>query len=82
LFAGVAPAVLKEWRDQAMIESPSHTRSHPPELMIALLAALVFCRRREVADALVHLLQSTVHWIGARALARRYAPPSSHLYCR
>ena len=52
------------------------------KLMIALLAALVFCRRREVADALVHLLQSTVHWIGARALARRYAPPSSHLYCR
>ena len=46
MFAGVAPAVLKEWRDQAMIESPSHTRSHPPELMIALLAALVFCRRR------------------------------------
>ena len=30
LFADVAP-VLKEWRDQAMIESPSHVRDHPGE---------------------------------------------------
>jgi len=67
LFADVSPAALKEWRDQAMIESPSHLCSHPPELMIALLAALVFCRRREVTDALVTVLLSTVHRIGARA---------------
>ena len=50
-----------------MIESPSHMRSHPAELTIALLAALVFCRRREVTDALVSLRLSTVHRIGARA---------------
>jgi len=67
LFAGVAPSVLKEWRDQAMTESPSHTRSHPPELTTALLAALLHCRRQEVTDALVNLLLSTVHRIGARA---------------
>jgi hypothetical protein len=30
LFRDVAPRVLKEWRDQAMTESPSHLRDHPP----------------------------------------------------
>jgi hypothetical protein len=30
LFGDVAPRVLKEWRDQAMTESPSHLREHPP----------------------------------------------------
>jgi hypothetical protein len=67
LFADVTAAALKEWRDQAMVESPSHMRSHPAELTIALLAALVFCRRREVTDVLVNLRLSTVHRIGARA---------------
>ncbi len=67
LFAGIAPLVLKEWRDQAMTESPSHTRGHPVELRIALLSALLYCRRREITDALVNLLLSTVHRIGARA---------------
>jgi TnpA family transposase len=70
LFADVAPRVLKEWRDQAMTESPSHTRSHPPELQIALLSALLYCRRREITDTLVNLLLSTVHRIGARAERR------------
>ena len=42
LFADVAPRVVKEWRDQAMTESPSHTRSHPPELQVALLSALLY----------------------------------------
>jgi len=65
LFAGIAPLVLKEWRDQAMTESPSHTRGHPVELRIALLSALLYCRRREITDALVNLLLSTVHRIGA-----------------
>jgi len=67
LFRDIAPPVLKEWRDQAMTESPSHTRDHPVELRIALLAALLCCRRREITDALVNLLLSTVHRIGARA---------------
>jgi hypothetical protein len=31
LLADVAPPVLKERRDQAMIESPSHVRDHPGE---------------------------------------------------
>jgi hypothetical protein len=67
LFRDVAPRVLREWRDQAMTESPSHMRDHPAELQTALLAALVYCRRREVTDALVNLLLSTVHRIEARA---------------
>jgi hypothetical protein len=47
-----------------MTESPSHTRGHPVELRIALLSALLYCRRREITDALVNLLLSTVHRIG------------------
>jgi hypothetical protein len=53
-----------------MTESPSHLRDHPPDLQVALLAALLFCRRREITDALVNLLISTVHRIGARAERR------------
>jgi hypothetical protein len=56
LFAGIAPLVLKEWRDQVMTESPSHTRGHPVELRIALLSALLYCRRREITDALANRL--------------------------
>ena len=70
LFRDVVPRVLKEWRDQAMTELPSHLREHPPDLQVALLAALLFCRRREITDALVNLLISTVHRIGARAERR------------
>lgn len=70
LFGDVAPRVVKEWRDQAMTESPSHMRDHPADLQVALLAALLFCRRREISDALVNLLISTVHRIGARAERR------------
>lgn len=66
LFADVAPRVVREWRDKAMTESPSHNRSHPLELQVALL----YCRGREITDALVHLLLSTVHRIGARAERR------------
>ena len=32
LFGDVAPRVLKEWRDQAMTESPSHLREHADDL--------------------------------------------------
>jgi len=70
LFRDVTPRVLKEWRDQAMTESPSHLRDHADDLKVALLAALLFCRRREITDALVTLLISTVHRIGARAERR------------
>ena len=70
LFRDVVPRVLKEWRDQAMTESPSHLRDHADDLKVALLAALLFCRRREITDALVTLLISTVHRIGARAERR------------
>ena len=70
LFRDVAPRVLKEWRNQAMTESPSHLRDHPADLQVAPLAALLFCRRREITDTLVNLLISTVHRIGARAERR------------
>jgi hypothetical protein len=70
LFRDVAPKVVKEWRDLAMVESPSHVREHPVQLQQAMLAALLFCRQQEVTDALVTLLVSTVHRIGARANRR------------
>jgi hypothetical protein len=70
LFRDVAPKVVKEWRDQAIVESPSHIREHPVQFQQAMLAALLFCRQQEITDALVTLLISTVHRIGARANRR------------
>ncbi|MFY1621568.1 Tn3 family transposase [Micromonospora sp. WMMD735] len=67
LFADVAPRVLAGWRARAMVESPSHLRDHPEPLTLTLLAALLHSRLREITDALVELLISTVHRIGARA---------------
>jgi uncharacterized protein (DUF4415 family) len=49
------------------VESPSHLRDHPLEVTLALLAALLYCREREITDTLVELLISTVHRINARA---------------
>ena len=70
LFADVTPRVLAGWKAQAMVESPSHLRDHPPALQVTLLAALVYCRSWEITDALVTLLIRTVHTIGARAERR------------
>jgi hypothetical protein len=67
LFADVAPKVLAGWRARASVESPSHLRTHPPELRLTLLAALLHSREREITDTPVDLLISTVHRIGARA---------------
>lgn len=67
LFADVAPKVLAGWRALAAVESPSHLRTHPPELRLTLLAALLHSREREIIDTLVDLLISTVHRINARA---------------
>ncbi len=67
LFADVAPRVLAGWWARASVESPSHLRDHPEPLMLTLLAALLHTRLREITDALVELLISTVHRIGARA---------------
>lgn len=49
------------------MESPSHLRGHSPEVTVTLLAALLYCREREITDTLVGLLISTVHQINARA---------------
>ncbi|WP_433258860.1 Tn3 family transposase [Streptosporangium sp. CA-135522] len=67
LFADVAPKVLAAWRARAAVESPSHMRTHPPELAVLLLAALMQEREREITDTLVELLIATVHRIKARA---------------
>ncbi|MDX6240057.1 MAG: hypothetical protein QOG10_4877 [Kribbellaceae bacterium] len=67
LFADVAPKVLAGWRARAAVESPSHLLTHPVELRLALLAALLHTREREITDTLVDLLISTVHRINARA---------------
>lgn len=67
LFADVAPKVLAAWRARAAVEAPSHMRTHPRELTVLLLAALVQEREREITDALVELLIATVHRIKARA---------------
>jgi hypothetical protein len=47
--------------------APSHMRTHPRELTVLLLAALVCEREREITDTLVELLIATVHRIKARA---------------
>ncbi|MET8386584.1 hypothetical protein ABZV14_26645 [Streptosporangium canum] len=63
LFADVAPKVMAAWRARAAVEAPSHMRTHPRELTVLLLAALVQEREREITDALI----ATVHRIKARA---------------
>ncbi len=67
VFADIAPKVVAAWRARAAVEAPSHLRSHPPEVRLTLLAALLYCREREITDTLVELLISTVHRINARA---------------
>jgi hypothetical protein len=67
LFADVEPKVLASWRTRAAVEAPSHMRTHPSELAVLLLAALVHEREREITDTLVELLIATVHRIKARA---------------
>jgi hypothetical protein len=67
LFADVAPKVLAGWRARAAVESPSHLRTHPAEVRLTLLAALLHAREREITDTLVDPLISTVHRINARA---------------
>jgi hypothetical protein len=67
LFADVAPKVLAGWRARVAAEAPSHLRSHPHEVMVTLLAAYLYCRHREITDALADLLIATVHRINARA---------------
>jgi hypothetical protein len=64
----VAPAVLAAWRARVAAESPSHLRRRQDEaLKVSLLAAYLFCRRREIIDALVDLLITTVQRINAHA---------------
>jgi TnpA family transposase len=70
VFADVAPKIVSGWRGRAAVESPSHLREHPVQVKLTLLAALLFCRCREITDTLVELLCSTVHRINARAEVR------------
>ncbi|MFI8829142.1 hypothetical protein [Streptomyces sp. NPDC053431] len=69
LFADVAPKVVTGWRARAAVESesPSHLRTHPGPPRVALLAARLHEREREITDRLEELLISLVHRIGARA---------------
>lgn len=59
VFADVAPKIVTGWRGRAAVESPSHLREHPVPVKLALLAALLHCRCREITDTLVELLNST-----------------------
>ncbi len=70
VFGDVAPKIISGWRGRAAVESPSHLREHPLPVKLTLLAALLFCRCREISDTLVELLCSTVHRINARAEVR------------
>ena len=67
VFGDVAPSVVAEWRARAVVQSPSHLRTHPEALRVTLVAALLREREREITDTLVELLISTVHRVGARA---------------
>ena len=70
VFTGIAPKIVTGWCGRAMVEAPSHLRSHPTPATLTLLAALVSCRAQQITDTLVELLCSTVHRIGARAEVR------------
>src|SRR5664280_1785306 len=70
LFADIAPKVLAGWRARVASEFPSHLRQHPPEIKVTLLAGYLHCRQREITDALVDLLITTVHRINAHAEAK------------
>lgn len=70
VFADIGPKIVTGWRGRAAVESPSHLRGHPLRVQLTLLAALLHCRRREITDTLVELLNSTVHRINARAEVR------------
>jgi hypothetical protein len=70
LFADVAPKVLAAWRARAAMEAPSHLREHQDPVKLTLLAALLYCRQREITDTLADLLITTVHRINARAEIR------------
>nr|WP_159850059.1 DUF4158 domain-containing protein [Nocardia sp. CY41] len=70
VFADIGPTIVTGWRGRAAVESPSHLRDHPLRVQLTLLAALLHCRRREITDTLVELLNSTVHRINARAEVR------------
>ena len=70
VFTDVAPKIVAGWCGRAMVEAPSHLRSHPTPATLTLLAALVSCRTQQITDTLVELLCSTVHRIGARAEVR------------
>lgn len=67
VFKDVSPSAVAGWRARAAVESPSHLRTHPEELRLAMLAALLREREREITDTLVELLISTVHRVAARA---------------
>nr|WP_308066887.1 Tn3 family transposase [Microtetraspora sp. AC03309] len=67
IFDDIAPGVLLSWRARVAVSSPSHLRRHGDELKVTLLAAYLHCRRREIVDALVDLLITTVQRINARA---------------
>ncbi|WP_171075339.1 DUF4158 domain-containing protein [Nonomuraea basaltis] len=56
VFDDVAPGVLLAWRARVAAEAPSHLRAHPDEIKVTLLAAYLYCRQREIIDALVDLL--------------------------
>lgn len=48
LFEGIPSKVVASWRDRAVVESPSHLRSHPDDLGWTLLAAMLHSREREI----------------------------------
>ena len=70
VFDGVAPGEVAGWRALATVAAPSHLRSHPADLRVTLLAALLRERERETIDTLVDLLIATVHRVGAHAETR------------
>jgi TnpA family transposase len=67
LFAGIAPMMVRAYRQRAAVEEPYELRRHPEPVRMALLAAFTCLRAQEIVDTLVDLLVQTVHRIGAHA---------------
>lgn len=67
LFAGLAPKVLRGYRQRAVSEELYELRRHPEPTRYTLVAAYCHLRQQEITDNLVELLLQIVHGIGARA---------------
>ena len=70
LFGGIAPKLIKTYRQRAATESPYDLRQHPTAIRYTLMAAFCYSRSQEITDNLIELLIQIIQRIGTRAEKR------------